>query len=80
MESKNIKPNAEGTIALSRLAANLQIVHLNLNSALLNGKNAESPNVFKIWPVKLNLSVCIKEWCWQIIYLEYVTIIFIKPR
>lgn len=48
MESKNIKPNAKGTIVLNRLAANLHIVHLNLNSALLNGKYAESLNVFKI--------------------------------
>ena len=48
MESKNINPSAKGTIVLNRLAANLPMIHLNLNSALLGGKYAESLNEFNV--------------------------------
>lgn len=46
MESKNIEPSAKRTIVLNRLAANLCTIYLNLNSALLRGKYAESLDVF----------------------------------
>ena len=55
------------------------MVHLNLSFSLLVGKYAENLNEFKIWLVKLNLSVSILK---RVMLTEnvskYVTITFIK--